>query len=345
MIIELDDKNIFYSGRINFSNPKKPIFVYPSTYMEFSFVGKKLIVSIKNENAYWENSIGVILDGVQLKFDLKNEGKTEIEILNDDIEKEHTVMIFKRMDSCHNITIEEIEIVGSLLENKKQFNRRIEVYGDSISCGEVSEAMDFVGKDDPTHNGQFSNSYYSYSWTFARLVNAELHNISQGGIPLMRGTGWVEPPTLIGMEDIWTKQHYHPKYEKDVEWDFSKYTPHLVIVAVGQNDANPENFMRDDFNSEKSIEWRRRYKDFILKLREKYPNALILLTTTLLYHDEEWDKAIDEVAVDLKDNKVRHFLYKRNGKGSPGHLRIPEAEEMALELKEYVENLEFDIWK
>lgn len=28
--------------------------------------------------------------------------------------------------------------------------RKIEVYGDSVSAGEVSEAVDFAGKEDPT---------------------------------------------------------------------------------------------------------------------------------------------------------------------------------------------------
>lgn len=35
--------------------------------------------------------------------------------------------------------------------------RRIEVYGDSVSAGEVSEAVDCVGKEDPVHNGGYSN--------------------------------------------------------------------------------------------------------------------------------------------------------------------------------------------
>ena len=32
-------------------------------------------------------------------------------------------------------------------------------------------------------------------------------------------------------------------------------------------------------------------------------------------------------------------MFRRNGKGTPGHLRIPEAEEMAEELSAYIENL------
>ena len=34
---------------------------------------------------------------------------------------------------------------------------------------------------------------------------------------------------------------------------------------------------------------------------------------------------------------THHFLYRRNGAGTPGHIRIPEAEEMAEELAGYIE--------
>lgn len=43
---------------------------------------------------------------------------------------------------------------------QKKTDKRIEVYGDSVSAGEVSEAVDFVGKEDPEHEGGYSNSYY-----------------------------------------------------------------------------------------------------------------------------------------------------------------------------------------
>ena len=62
----------------------------------------------------------------------------------------------------------------------------MEVYGDSVSAGEVSETVDYVGKVDPVHDGHFSNCYYSYSWMCARKLGAKLHDIAQGGIDNMK---------------------------------------------------------------------------------------------------------------------------------------------------------------
>ena len=46
----------------------------------------------------------------------------------------------------------------------------MEVFGDSVSCGEVSEALKYVGKPDPEHDGEYSNSWYSYAWITARKL-------------------------------------------------------------------------------------------------------------------------------------------------------------------------------
>lgn len=127
--------------------------------------------------------------------------------------------------------------------------------------------------------------------------------------------------------------------------EFSEYVPHLVIVAIGQNDSNPEDYMKNDPEGVRAIYWKYKYRELILKIREKYPKAVILLTTTILGHDKSWDNAIEEVCMQLNDDRIRHFLYKRNGCGTPGHIRIPEAEEMAEEMAVYVENLDIPVWE
>ena len=49
--------------------------------------------------------------------------------------------------------------------------------------------------------------------------------------------------------------------------------------------------------------------------------------------------SISQAVQDLGDKKVSHCVFKRNGKATPGHLRIPEAEEMAKELCHYIRTL------
>ena len=274
---------------------------------------------------------------------------------------DHEITVFKRMDACHYFTLYgmiaeagsvtgvhevkgmEVEGGGNETEQVKK-ERRIEVYGDSISCGEVSEAIALCGQCDPEgHNGIYSNSFYSYSWILARRLGARLHDTSQGGIALQDGEGYFNEPDRRGMISTYNKIQYNPSLGPLKNWDLKKYIPQVVIIAIGQNDHHPVNYMAEDYNGESAQRWRRKYKEFIGILRDNYPNAQIILTTTILGHDPEWDRAIDEVCKECNDPKVHHFLYSLNGCGTSGHIRRPEAERMAEEMKAFIDSLG-EIW-
>ena len=47
----------------------------------------------------------------------------------------------------------------------------------------------------------------------------------------------------------------------------------------------------------------------------------------------------------MEDEEITQHLFKRNGRGTPGHLRISEAKEMAEELAAYIENLNVKGWE
>jgi len=118
-----------------------------------------------------------------------------------------------------------------------------------------------------------------------------------------------------------------------------------VIVAIGQNDSHPEDYMKEDYNGSRSREWREQYKKFLKKLRSVYPEVYIICITTLLEHDMAWDKSIGQAVQEMEDKKITQYIFQRNGCGTPGHLRISEAEEMSEELADYIENLNIEGWE
>ena len=342
MWISPENPLIIYSGRIDFEDCKEPVFVFAASYVKVRFTGKEIKAVIRNQREYWTNYLGVIVDGKQTKIALSDDREKHTYVLAENLEEgEHELVLFKRQDSCHIFTLYglEIEDQAHLLEPLPEPERRIEVFGDSVSCGEVSEALNFVGKEDPQHDGEFSNSWYSYSWITARRLNARLHDTSQGGIALLDHTGWFVEPDYVGMESCYDKIEYHPGMGPVKIWDFSRYQPHVVIVAIGQNDSHPKDCMATDYNGAEAENWRKHYKAFVKRLMELYPKAQIILQTTLLMHDAGWDRSIEEVCRAIGDPRVHHYLYKRNGAATPGHLRIPEAEEMAEELANYIISL------
>ena len=353
MFIKPSDPRLGYCGRIDFDNPDAPVMVYPSSYVVFRFTGSYVKVRLTNKRSCWSNRMGCIIDGVQTAVLLyEDDAEHEYVIYTDENDRQkeaagkktwHELMFFKRQDSADYVILHGFELEDgaaiSACESEKDKRLKLEVYGDSVSCGEVSEAVEYVGKQDPVHNGEYSNSWYSYAWITARKLNAKLHNISQGGIALLDGTGYFGAPGYLGVDSCYDKIEYLPDLGEVKQWDFSKYTPDVVIVAIGQNDAHPDNYMPVDYDGAKAQKWRAHYESFVRRLMDLYPSAQIILATTILMHDEAWDRAIDDVCRKIASGRVHHFLYKRNGAGTPGHIRIPEAEEMAEELSGYIRKI------
>lgn len=343
-----NDAALQYTGRIDFDDPTVPVLVNPYTSVRLKFTGARLRVLLRSRHNYWKNYVGVVIDGRQDKVLIGDGdaalGLTLAEHLPD---SEHDAIFFKRMDACHYI-----ELLGFTVDEGAQVRapepkptRRMEIFGDSVSAGEISEAVDYVGKKDPEDNdGRFSNAWYSYGAITARRLNAQLHDVAQGGIALMHGTGWFNAPNYIGIEETYDKIEYNPALGPSKPWDFSRYTPHVVVIAIGQNDSHPDDYMKDDYGSARSQKWRTRYEHFVRLIREIYPQALIVLATTILNHDENWDRSIGEVCKKIGDERIVHFLYSNNGHGTPGHIRIPEAEQMANELSAFIESFGENIW-
>lgn len=343
-----DEPCLRYTGRIDHDDPRLPVFHQVMSSVRLRVTGGILRVLLHNVRHFWQNRLGVAVDGALHAVQL-TEGDQAADLsaflhggVND-------VTIFKQQDACHVFTLHGLAVAEDavLLPLPERPARRIEVYGDSVSAGEVSEAAHWAGQPDGDHQGQYSNGWWSYAAIAARKLNAELHDVAQGGISLQNGTGYFNAPNYLGMLSCWDKSAYDPTYGPVKSWDFARYRPHVVIIAIGQNDAHPVNFMEEDEHGPLACRWREDYARLVRLIRAKYPKAEIILTTTILNHAHQWDDAIDTVCVELRreDAHIHHFLYAKNGCGTPGHIRAAEAEGMAEELCGFIESLGNDIWK
>lgn len=346
------DDRLSYMGRIDFDDPNSPVFIWAGSNVRMRFKGTSVSAVIFNRRFFNKMSVGYVIDGKVCRADFGEENEREKEYcltLADGLEDgEHEIVLFKRQDASHYFRFLGFIIDGEVLEAPALPARKIEVFGDSVSAGAVVEARDFEGKCDPEgHEGIYDNAWYSYASITARNLGAQLNCTAQGGISVFDNTGWFHAPDFIGMETAYDKLCYYPEGEKGyTPWDFGRYTPNVVIFAVGQNDSHNEAEGDPDITDISfRTRWKEGYKGIIKELRAKYPRAYFVLLLTVLGHDPEWDKAVDEIAYELSDSRIRHFMFTRTGKATPGHPRISEQYEMAEELTAYLSGLGEDIWK
>lgn len=355
MFIAADDSRLIYEGRIDFTDKKAPVLIYSFSSVSFRFHGTRLSVELSNICGDWRNFLGFLIDGRQDCRELKRNGKRYSYLLCENLsENVHDVVIFKRQDVCHYMTIYGFETDGRLLDPAKPLSeRRMEFFGDSITCGKVVEATDYIGQEDPENQGEYTNAYYSYGAECSRLLHARAHITGISGVALLDGAGYFceeddASTGAVGMESCWDKLQCNPQLGKTKQWDFTRFIPHVVVIAIGQNDAHPYDYMASADDPDRRAHWKKCYKAFAKQLRAVYPHAVMIFTTTILEHDLSWDQAISEVVKELAaegDGKVCRFFYSKNACGTPGHVRIPEAKEMADELASFIRCKGEDIWQ
>lgn len=339
------DKRINYTGRIDHSDENAPVFYYAGSCAAFRFEGTGFSVKI-NSVVYWgELSLGIVIDG-ELKcerLDPENNGK-DVVITRTVPDGVHNIVIYKQHAANQLLSIKGLAVEGELLEPAAKPALKIEAYGDSVCAGEVIEAYDYVGKNDPeNHNSRYDNVWNSFVMQTARNLNAEIHNICQGGIAILDGTGYFHHPDYIGLESVYDKLCYFPEGGIS-QWDFSRYIPDIVIIAVGQNDKHNGRQDNDDIDiadPKYRKLWKTAYMKIVRDLDKKYSSPKFVLTTTILGHDPEWDNAIEEIKNELCEMGIKayHNVFKRNGSATPGHPRLAEHNEMTAELTEFIKKI------
>ena len=330
------DSRIQYMGRIDRSDPEAPAFIWAGSLVQFAFTGSMLRLTVENHVCYNGLQIGYVLDGKEAQLQLAKDSAPhdcEIPVTGEGM---HRFTLFKRQDSTHWYRLRGIEITGELLELSPLPSYRIECFGDSVTAGSVVEATACVGASDPpVYDSVYDNAWHSYAMQLARLIPAQVHLTAQGGIALFDNTGYFDNGRY-GMETAYDKLWYLP-YVPMQKWDFSRYQPDLVIMAIGQNDAHRGGTDGILTGAERE-QWLSRYCALLSDLAEKYPEADFLLTLTILMHDADWENLLDEACERIGSPRVKRFRFTRTGKATPGHPRIPEQCEMACELAEYIRN-------
>ncbi|XXX78158.1 SGNH/GDSL hydrolase family protein [Sorangium sp. So ce134] len=338
-----DDSNILYSGRVDFSDPKRPRFSTPGVTIQAKFKGSSVAVTLDDEHKWdmYFNYIDVIVDdGPARKIQLLADA-TEYDVAADLPYGEHTVTVVKRTEaSVGYAELLGFKFGGEIQAPPQKPSRRIEFIGDSISCGSGIEAPNNSDRCQEDGWGQpYHNARLAYGPLVARQLGAEAHVTAVSGIGLVRNYSFMYDarpmPEVYGL--------LFPELEDSPAWDRTRFVPDAVVIALGTNDFSPGDSERPKMDPETYAD---AYIDFVETLRGYYPEAHIFCVSSPMLGDG-WPEPTDMSATDHKASLTRveeHFaangdarvhkvfVSKATGKGCGTHPDVAEHEAMAQEI-------------
>jgi hypothetical protein len=250
---------IQYSGRIDFSNPEAPRFDWSGISITAAFHG---------------TSIGFLLDDAGNNYNVMVDGNPNtvwaasasqpLYTVDNLPPGDHIVKIVKRTESLFGLATFKGLILspgGNLSHPPALPGRRIELIGDSYFCGYGVEASSI--QCDSLR--PYENAEKAFGALVAQDLNAEYHLESFSGKGIVRN--WGDPKTK-------SVDPFPALYDRVVcrdaktLWDFTKWTPNIVIIHLGLNDfSSPPGADRKEFGQG--------YVVFLKHIREKYPKAFI----------------------------------------------------------------------
>jgi lysophospholipase L1-like esterase len=336
--VSLENKNIYYQGRVGKTNTDFYEFYWPGTSVNIKATGGDVFARLSDDvGATYYNVIvdGTVTDIIKPEKELKSYA-----LAKNLSEGNHTIELFRRTEYPTGTTRFygfEISEYAELIPQQKP-DLQIVFIGNSITTGYANE--DYTGQDRP--DSIFTNNYMAYGAIAARYLNADYHCIARGGIGFM--VSWYN---LI-MPDIYILTNPHNKQSK---FKPQTYNKRIVVVNLGQNDSwiIPNRKIRAYKNSFGNqhvgeAEVKASYKDFLVKVRALYQDAQIICTLgsmDAVQPGSVWPEYISKAVEQLDDDRISTFFFPFLAKKK--HPTVKDHQVMAeLLVKHIKENRMFD---
>lgn len=231
----LDKRLIKYSGRFDFTEEEGPRFAWPNTSITINFEGDRLSAELDSDRLDY---FLVVLDGRIHINCLPIKGRKIYNLVEDIEYGSHKVELVKKTESSISTAVfYGFELHdGTLLEREADSDFKIEIFGDSITCGYGIESEN----ENSIYEDISANSYLAYGSIAARDLKAEINLTAWSGLGLVRNYGDSPRPLPERIEWI-TPQN------EDILWNFNSYIPNVVVINLGTNDFNGYTPTREEY--------------------------------------------------------------------------------------------------
>lgn len=207
----------------------------------------------------------------------------------------HTVEIVKRTESfVGHSELVALELQGELRDPPPRPTLRMELVGDSITCGygnEVSLIPKGLFWKAPVFTSKNENPARSYGWLTAQRLGAELMVVCYSGHGVYRNVDGTTSELLPALYELAVPG-------KPAAWDFPEGSPDVIVVNAGTNDTfageGTAEFLPDE------TAFKAAYRKFLARLRALHPHARIVCTLGSMtdgYKEQELHGTVSSVHV------------------------------------------------
>jgi lysophospholipase L1-like esterase len=239
----LGDKNIKYVGRWDFTDRTQFVSYWGGAYLTVAFTGTTLKVKVGSAT----NLYARIDKGAWTKLANVN---GVVNVTPTALTRgTHVAVVSGGKDYGYELRFGGLVLdAGATTEAAPTHPTLVEFIGDSITAGFTDTMADVS----------------DYAWVAAETLNVEHTQIAYPGIALVNGYG------LNGDKAGMDREYFKLKlgYTTNPDWDFSVYTPALIVINLGTNDRST-NVPASAFLTS--------YTGFLTAIRARFPQAEILV--------------------------------------------------------------------
>ncbi|SFM72278.1 Lysophospholipase L1 [Chitinophaga sp. YR627] len=242
----LQDKNIQYFGRWDFSDSTQFNAWWGGAYIRVNFTGTTVKIRTGNISNFYASIDG----GPWISY--KDSGGV-IDLTSTPLSTgQHTLSVAQGRDYDYLFTFEGLILDADAVTSKPVTSSYlIEYIGDSITAGYLDDQANVS----------------DYAWICSEALGTEHTQIAYPGIALVSS-----PRHGVAMDRQYFKLKT-PNYAAAPNWDFSHYTPQAIVMNLGTNDS--------DYEDSDSV-FQAVYFQLLQDIRTKFPQAEIFVLRTFL---------------------------------------------------------------
>lgn len=343
------EENVKLLGRTYFETDRL-YCALSGTGFEFTFTGTKCSITVVGDSNSASSSmadnharVGIYVNGERVIDDMVDNTEEVYDVFESDEPQEVTVSLVKLSESpMSTIAVTDINVTGTPIKPTPNKEKLIEFIGDSITCG--------YGADDPDKSHSFSTKTEdvtkAYAYKTAQALDADYSMVSFSGYGII--SGYSDGEKKVPQQTVpkyYTKLGYSWAANglfapADINWDFSKRQPDIIVINLGTNDDSYTLNHKD-----RQEEYSAAYTEFLKTVREKNPDAKIVCAFGVMGDRlfEYVQLAVDNYTAETGDSNISTLKFDvqqaADGYSADWHPSITTHDKAAAKLTEYLKTI------